>query len=55
MSVTAISYPLAVASGTTRIIEAGDGPAVLFVHGFGARAIAGAQPSSALPREAIGR
>jgi 2-hydroxy-6-oxonona-2,4-dienedioate hydrolase len=38
MSVTAISYPLAVASGTTRIIEAGDGPAVLFVHGFGARA-----------------
>jgi len=36
--VTAISYPLAVASGTTRIIEAGHGPAVLFVHGFGARA-----------------
>ena len=35
---TAISYPLAVASGTTRIIEAGDGPPVLFVHGFGARA-----------------
>ena len=35
---TAISYPLAVASGTTRIIEAGEGPAVLFVHGFGARA-----------------
>jgi 2-hydroxy-6-oxonona-2,4-dienedioate hydrolase len=36
--VTAISYPLAVASGTTRIIEAGEGPAILFVHGFGARA-----------------
>jgi 2-hydroxy-6-oxonona-2,4-dienedioate hydrolase len=36
--VTAISYPLAVASETTRIIEAGEGPAVLFVHGFGARA-----------------
>ncbi len=35
---TAISYPLAVGSGTTRIIEAGEGPAVLFVHGFGARA-----------------
>ena len=35
---TAISYPLAVASGTTRVIEAGEGPAVLFVHGFGARA-----------------
>jgi pimeloyl-ACP methyl ester carboxylesterase len=36
--VTAITYPLAVSSGTTRIIEAGDGPAVLLVHGFGARA-----------------
>jgi len=36
--VTAITYPLAVASGTTRIIESGEGPAVLFVHGFGARA-----------------
>lgn len=35
---TAISYPLAVASRMTRIIEAGEGPVVLFVHGFGARA-----------------
>ncbi len=35
---TVISYPLAVESRTTRIIEAGEGPAVLLVHGFGARA-----------------
>jgi pimeloyl-ACP methyl ester carboxylesterase len=35
---SAINYPLAVGSGTTRIIEAGEGPAVLFVHGLGARA-----------------
>jgi 2-hydroxy-6-oxonona-2,4-dienedioate hydrolase len=33
-----IQYPLAVGSGTTRIIEAGAGPAVLFSHGLGARA-----------------
>lgn len=35
---TAISYPLAIGSGTTRIIECGAGPAVLLVHGLGARA-----------------
>lgn len=35
---TVISYPLAVETRTTRIIEAGEGPAVLLVHGFGARA-----------------
>jgi pimeloyl-ACP methyl ester carboxylesterase len=35
---TLISYPLAVETRTTRIIEAGEGPAVLLVHGFGARA-----------------
>jgi 2-hydroxy-6-oxonona-2,4-dienedioate hydrolase len=35
---TAITYPLAVQSRNTRIIEAGEGPAVLLVHGFGARA-----------------
>ncbi len=35
---TSYTYPLPVGSGTTRIIEAGDGPAVLFVHGLGARA-----------------
>ncbi len=35
---SAINYPLAVATGMTRIIEAGDGPPVLFVHGLGARA-----------------
>jgi 2-hydroxy-6-oxonona-2,4-dienedioate hydrolase len=35
---TAIIYPLAVESRTTRVIEAGEGPAVIFVHGFGARA-----------------
>jgi pimeloyl-ACP methyl ester carboxylesterase len=33
-----IHYPLAVGTGTTRIIEAGTGPAVLFSHGLGARA-----------------
>jgi pimeloyl-ACP methyl ester carboxylesterase len=37
-AITAITYPLAVKTGTTRIIEAGEGPAVIFVHGFGARA-----------------
>jgi 2-hydroxy-6-oxonona-2,4-dienedioate hydrolase len=34
----AINYPLAVGSRTTRIIEAGEGPVVVLVHGFGARA-----------------
>jgi pimeloyl-ACP methyl ester carboxylesterase len=34
----AIQYPLQVGSGVTRIIEAGEGPAVLFAHGLGARA-----------------
>ena len=34
----AIQYPLAVGTGTTRIIEAGTGPTVLFSHGLGARA-----------------
>jgi pimeloyl-ACP methyl ester carboxylesterase len=33
-----ISYPLAIGPHTTRIIEAGTGPAVMFVHGLGARA-----------------
>lgn len=33
-----INYPLAVGGGSTRIIEAGSGPAVLFAHGVGARA-----------------
>ncbi len=33
----AINYPLAVGRGTTRIIEAGSGPAVLLAHGLGAR------------------
>ena len=33
-----INYPLAVGSGTTRIIESGEGNAVLLVHGLGARA-----------------
>jgi len=33
-----ISYPLAIGAHTTRIIEAGVGPAVMFVHGLGARA-----------------
>jgi 2-hydroxy-6-oxonona-2,4-dienedioate hydrolase len=33
-----INYPLAVGTGVTRIIEAGAGPPVLFVHGLGARA-----------------
>ncbi|HWJ36751.1 MAG TPA: alpha/beta fold hydrolase [Steroidobacteraceae bacterium] len=33
-----INYPLAVGSGTTRIIESGQGAAILFVHGLGARA-----------------
>lgn len=33
-----IQYPLAVGTGTTRIIEAGTGPAILFSHGLGARA-----------------
>jgi 2-hydroxy-6-oxonona-2,4-dienedioate hydrolase len=36
--VQSINYPLAVGTGVTRIIEAGSGPAVLFVHGLGARA-----------------
>jgi pimeloyl-ACP methyl ester carboxylesterase len=33
-----IAYPLAVDGILTRVIEAGQGPAVLFVHGLGARA-----------------
>jgi 2-hydroxy-6-oxonona-2,4-dienedioate hydrolase len=32
-----INYPLAVGTGVTRIIEAGEGPAVIFAHGLGAR------------------
>jgi pimeloyl-ACP methyl ester carboxylesterase len=32
-----INYPLPVGSGVVRIIEAGQGPAVIFVHGLGAR------------------
>jgi pimeloyl-ACP methyl ester carboxylesterase len=32
-----IQYPLAVGTGTTRIIEAGSGPVVMFAHGLGAR------------------
>jgi len=32
-----ITYPLAVGSGSTRVIEAGSGPVVLLVHGLGAR------------------
>jgi pimeloyl-ACP methyl ester carboxylesterase len=35
---TVYNYALAAGSGTTRILEAGDGPAVIFVHGLGARA-----------------
>ena len=34
---TVINYPLAAGTGTTRIIEAGSGPAVIFAHGLGAR------------------
>jgi pimeloyl-ACP methyl ester carboxylesterase len=33
-----IQYPLPLNGHTTRIIEAGSGPAVMFVHGLGARA-----------------
>ena len=33
-----ICYPFAAGHGTTRIIEAGRGPVVMFVHGLGARA-----------------
>lgn len=33
-----IAYPLAIGPVVTRVIEAGSGPAVLFVHGLGARA-----------------
>jgi pimeloyl-ACP methyl ester carboxylesterase len=36
--VSVINYPLAVGGGVTRVIEAGEGPPVLFVHGLGARA-----------------
>ena len=36
--IPSINYPLPVGTGTTRIIEAGEGPAVLFAHGLGARA-----------------
>lgn len=32
-----ITYPLHVGTGSTRIIEAGTGPVVLFAHGLGAR------------------
>lgn len=35
---TSINYPIAIGSGTTRIIEAGEGPVVIFAHGLGARA-----------------
>ncbi|GCE78775.1 alpha/beta fold hydrolase [Komagataeibacter oboediens] len=38
MTTPSICYPLAVGNGFTRIIEAGTGPAVLFIHGLGARA-----------------
>lgn len=34
----AIAYPLAVGGMMTRVIEAGQGPAILFIHGLGARA-----------------
>jgi len=33
-----IQYPLPIGCGVTRVIEAGQGPAVLFAHGLGARA-----------------
>ncbi len=33
-----IAYPLAVGGLMTRVIEAGQGPVVLFIHGLGARA-----------------
>jgi pimeloyl-ACP methyl ester carboxylesterase len=36
--VQTIQYPLQLDTHTTRIIEAGQGPAVMFVHGLGARA-----------------
>ena len=32
-----INYPLPVGCGVVRVIEAGQGPAVIFVHGLGAR------------------
>lgn len=35
---TIIQYPLAVDGITTRVLEAGDGPAVLFIHGLSTRA-----------------
>ncbi|MBL7234124.1 alpha/beta fold hydrolase [Komagataeibacter oboediens] len=38
MTTPSICYPLTVGNGFTRIIEAGTGPAVLFIHGLGARA-----------------
>ncbi|MHC0612872.1 alpha/beta fold hydrolase [Komagataeibacter oboediens] len=38
MTTPSICYQLAVGNGFTRIIEAGTGPAVLFIHGLGARA-----------------
>lgn len=38
MTIPSICYPLAVGNGFTRIIEAGTGPAILFIHGLGARA-----------------
>lgn len=34
----AIAYPLAVGGLITRVMEAGQGPVVLFIHGLGARA-----------------
>jgi pimeloyl-ACP methyl ester carboxylesterase len=33
-----IAYPLAVGGLLTRVMEAGQGPAILFIHGLGARA-----------------
>jgi pimeloyl-ACP methyl ester carboxylesterase len=36
--VQSVQYPLALNGHTTRIVEAGSGPAVMFVHGLGARA-----------------
>jgi pimeloyl-ACP methyl ester carboxylesterase len=33
-----IAYPLEVGGAVTRIIEAGQGPVILFIHGLGARA-----------------
>jgi pimeloyl-ACP methyl ester carboxylesterase len=32
------AYPLTAGNSLTRIIETGEGPAILFLHGLGARA-----------------